>query len=308
MAKPKHEGKRTMSVKLEGVFPAMLTPFVRNGDQVDFDRGRDLARWLVDKGVHGLLIGGTTGEGLLMKLRERKRLLEDVIDEVGNEVAVIAHTGCLDTATTIELTRHAKDAHAVAAAVVVPGFFAHDHRALAQHFKAVAAAAKGFPIFLYNIPDYARNNLTPALVAELANMIENVVGLKDSAGNMVAFNNIVAKTPEEFCLLNGTDAYTYQALMSGASGCISITANAFPEIMVSIFANVKKSQFAKARAKQLALLRACEVLHHGPIIANHREALLLRGFDTGFSRPPTRELTAKEKKTLANALKAARLI
>ena len=100
-----------------GVIPALLTPFTKGGKHVDYEKGAGLAGFLADKGVHGLFVAGTTGEGMLMTLDERKRLLETVVKAVGKRVDVIAHTGCLDTASTIELTCHAAQAGARAAGI-----------------------------------------------------------------------------------------------------------------------------------------------------------------------------------------------
>ena len=109
-----------MSFIQGGVIPALLTPFTEGGKEVDFERAAGLAEFLADKGVNGLFVAGTTGEGMLMSLDERKQLLEIVVKAVGTRVDVIAHTGCMDTASTIDLTCHAAQAGAKAAAVPEP--------------------------------------------------------------------------------------------------------------------------------------------------------------------------------------------
>jgi len=151
-----------------GVIPALLTPFTKGGKSVDFEKAAGLAGFLADKGVNGLFVAGTTGEGMLMTLDERKRLLETVIKAVGTRVDVIAHTGCMDTASTIELTCHAAQAGAKAAGVVAPWFFGYDNLALEMHYRAVAGAVKGFPIMFYNLPACARNALSAAFMVDLA--------------------------------------------------------------------------------------------------------------------------------------------
>jgi dihydrodipicolinate synthase/N-acetylneuraminate lyase len=240
---------------------------------------------------------------------ERKRLLEALVDEVGRRIRVVAQTGCLDTGTTIELTRHAMAVGAAAAGVIAPPFYHYyDHRALIRHYKAVANAVKGFPVFLYNIPSYSGNTLTPALVLELAGAVDNVVGLKDSGFDMVALDRIIADAPAGFCVLNGIDPYTFQALVTGAAGSVAVSANAFPELFVSLFDAVKKGDLKTARAKQVLVGRAWDIFRHGPLVAVVKETLRLRGGDPGCVRPPQRELTVGEKKALARALEAAGLI
>ena len=212
-----------------GVIPALLTPFTKGGKSVDFEKAAGLAGFLADKGVNGLFVAGTTGEGMLMTLDERKRLLETVIKAVGTRVDVIAHTGCMDTASTIELTCHAAQAGAKAAGVVAPWFFGYDNLALEMHYRAVAGAVKGFPIMFYNLPACARNALSAAFMVDLAGKVENIQGVKDSSGDFVHMGEILSHAPKGFVVINGVDNYSYQALVTGAHGCVASAANVVPE-------------------------------------------------------------------------------
>jgi dihydrodipicolinate synthase/N-acetylneuraminate lyase len=297
-----------MSFHLEGVIPALLTPFTKGGKQVAYEQACALATRLADQGVHGIFPAGTTGEGMLMTLAERKRLIEELVKAVGKRVKVIAQTGCLDTASTIDLTCHAMEAGASAAGIVTPGFYAYDDAALIGHYTAVAAAAKGFPILLYNIPGCARNTLSPELIFDLAKRCDNIVGMKDSAGDMSALTRILAGAPKAFTVINGVDEYSFQALLSGAMGCVSSTANVVPEIFLAIFNNVRKGDLRAAWKAQTKLAEACRLFQYGRMVAYYKEGLRLRGFDPGFVRPPQRELTAAERKAFAQALSAAGIL
>ena len=291
-----------MRFRLEGVFPAMVTPFTKNGEQVDYDRAAALATRLAGQGVQGLFVAGTTGEGPLMTLSERKQLLETVVAAVGKRVKVLAHAGCFDTASTVELAKHARDSGAAAVGVVAPGFYGYDDVALKKHYTVVARAVKGFPVMLYNLPSCAKNVLHPSLVLDLARTVDNIVGLKDSAGNMAALGDVLAGAPKGFNVINGVDEYTYQAYLSGASGSVSSTANVFPELFLSIRENVEKGRLKKAWDAQVTLSAACAGFQYGARVAFYKEALRIRGFDPGYVRPPQREPTASESKRLAEAL------
>ncbi|HOZ47497.1 MAG TPA: dihydrodipicolinate synthase family protein [Candidatus Hydrogenedentes bacterium] len=297
-----------MKFNLEGVIPALLTPFTKNGDQVDYDSACALAVRLADQGVHGVFTCGTTGEGMLMTVEERKRALEAVVATVGKRIRVIAHTGALDTSTTIELTRHAAEAGAYAAGVVAPGFYAYDDTALFNHFEAIAGAVKGFPVLLYNIPGCARNKIGPELIVRLANQVDNIVGMKDSAGDIAALNRVLGDAPAAFRVINGVDEYSYNALLAGAAGCVSSTANVVPEVFLSIFDNVRKGNLKKAWASQVQLSHLCGVFQYGKMVAYYKEGLRLRGFDPGYVRPPQRELSGRERKAFAQALRDNGLI
>jgi len=288
-----------MKFHLEGVIPALLTPFTKNGENVDYEKACALAVRLAGQGVHGIFPCGTTGEGLLMTLGERKQLIAELVAAVGKKVKVIAHTGCLDTASTIELTRHAMECGAAAAGVVAPGFFGYDDAALARHYALVAGAVKGFPVLLYNIPGCAKNNLSPELIAQLAAKHDNIAGMKDSSGNMAALTRILAGMAKGFNVINGVDEYTYQALLAGANGSVSSTANVVPELFLAIFNGVRKGELKKAWASQVKLAAACTLFQYGKMVAYYKEGMRLRGFDAGHVRAPQRELTAPERNAFA---------
>ena len=295
-----------MKFELEGIFPAMLTPFTKNGARVDYDKACALATRLAKKGVHGLFVAGTTGEGPLMTVPERKELLEEVVGAVGKRIRVLAHTGAFDTDTAIELTQHAAEVGAAAAGVVTPGFYTYDDASLKQHFKAVARSVKGFPVMLYNIPGCAKNLLSLPVILELAK-IDNVVGLKDSTGVMQDQSLLRSEAPPDFVIINGCDEFSYQAYLSGMNGTVSSTANVVPELFLSIYKNVKKGNLKKAWSEQVKLGKACKLFQYGRMVAYYKEGLRMRGFDPGFVRPPQRELTAEELKAFRRNFKATGL-
>ncbi|GMW02369.1 MAG: 4-hydroxy-tetrahydrodipicolinate synthase [Candidatus Hydrogenedentota bacterium] len=297
-----------MSIRIEGIIPAMVTPFTKGGKQVDYEKAAGVAQHLAKKKVQGLFIAGTTGEGMLMSVAERKKLLETVIAAVGKHLKVIAHTGNFDTPSTIELTEHAAQAGAAAAGVVVPGFYTLDDDAITNHYKLVAASVKGFPILLYNIPGCAKNVLKPAVTIKLAKEVENIIGMKDSGGSISALNEVLAGKPKDFAVINGVDEYSMQAYAAGAQGSVSSTANVVPEIFLEIYGAAQKGDWKKAWASQIKLSNACKLYHYGARVAFYKEGLRLKGVDSGFVRPPQRELSAAEAKAFAKGVKDAGLV
>lgn len=296
-----------MKFHIEGLVPAMLTSFTKNGERVDYEKACALAVRLAGQGVAGIFPCGTTGEGLLMSLAERKQLIEELVPAVGNRIKVIVHVGCLDTASSVELARHAAQTGAAAVGVVAPGFYSYDDASLARHFKAVAAAA-ALPVFIYNIPGCAKNAVSPELVVRLANQVDNIIGLKDSSGNIQNVIRVLDGAPKGFNLLNGVDEYTYQAMLTGANGSVTSTANVAPWLFLNIYKELKKGNLKKARVCQTRLTGACGVFQYGRMVARYKEGLRLRGFDAGYVRPPQRELTAAERKTFAKQFKEAGLL
>jgi len=261
----------------------------------------------VKRGASGLFPCGTTGEGLLMTPEERKTVAEEVVQAVGKKALVIIQTGALDTATTIELTRHAQEIGAHAAGVVAPGFYGYDDAALELFYRSVAKAVPGFPVLLYNIPGCAKNYLKPDLIAKLAE-IDNIVGVKDSTCDMIQLTQLLSAVPKDFNVINGVDDYGYQAFLAGAKAAVSGTSNAVIDLYLGVYTNLKKGNLKQAWSWQVRQSEACRIFEYGRMSSMVKEGMRLRGFDAGYVRPPQRELTNAEKKALAKRMEKAGLI
>jgi dihydrodipicolinate synthase/N-acetylneuraminate lyase len=288
-----------MRFKMEGIVTAMVTPFTRGGEFVDFDKIAGIAEGILGFGVHGLFVCGTTGEGLLMHADERREVLREALSVARKRAKVIAHTGALDTATTIELTRDAAEAGAHAAAIVAPSFYPYDDRAIEEYYAAIAKAVPDFPVFLYNIPGFARNKISIDSVLRLAEAHDNIVGIKDSSGDMCYLGKLIAAVPKGFLVFNGCDEFGHQALAAGCVGAVSGTSNAFGDIYVKLFNAARANKHDEARKQQHRLNRVCAGLTYGGTLAMFKQAMRLRGIEAGYTRPPQRSLTAQEKKVVA---------
>ncbi len=164
---------------LSGVITAMATPFEEDG-ALDLESARALATHLVENGSHGLVVAGTTGESPTLSDEEKLRLLDAVLDEVGDRATVIAGTGSNDTRHSVELTGAAAKAGAHAVLVVTPYYNKPSRAGLRAHFHAVAEAAGETPVVLYNIPSRCAINVPPDMLADLARELPNVVGVKQA--------------------------------------------------------------------------------------------------------------------------------
>lgn len=294
--------------RIGGVIPAMTTPFTRNGETVDTGAAVALAQALVDRGVDGLFPCGTTGEGLLLSLDERRDLLEAVCRAVGERVSVIAHTGCLDTRGAILLTRHARDIGAAAAAVIAPPCYRYDDDALFAHFRAVADAVPGFPVLLYNLPEFAGNPLSADFVLRLARELENIVGIKDSGGSLARVARLAAEAPRGFIVINGVDDHTCAARMAGAHGSVASMANLVPEWFRAIYDGLAQHDHERALAAQRRLSQITAVIPDSAFIGGLKAALRMRGLEAGCVRPPQREATDQERRDIEQGLRSLGLI
>ena len=291
-----------MRFSVDGIISAMVTPFTADGEFVDFDKVGPLVNWLEQKGITGLFPCGTTGEGQLLSPDERRETLEEVVATADKKTLVVAHTGAPDLATTIELTQHAQECGAKAAGVVAPSFYSYDDKALYQFFRRIAKAVPEFPVLLYNIPGCTHNPLSGDLILRLAENCDNIVGIKDSSGDMGLLTRLLGGAPKGFNVINGSDGYGYQFFRAGGKAVVSGTSNVCAELYVSIHKSLRENRPKKAWNDQVTLEKACRVFEYGAKVSVFKEGMRLRGFDPGAVRPPQRELTGAETRKLAKGL------
>jgi 4-hydroxy-tetrahydrodipicolinate synthase len=279
----------------------MVTPFDEKG-RIDEDATCQVADFLLDQGVEGLLIAGSTGEGMLLTLHERKILCELVVDHVDDRVPVIVHTGCITTASTIDLTCHAGSAGAAAASVICPYYYGLDDQSLFEHFNAVADAVPDLPIFLYAFPANAGNDVSPSLLKQLHETAPNIVGIKSTNRDLTQLQKYLEVTGPDFTALNGVDGLMLAGLSLGAKGQVSGTANAFPAAFRALYDAFQVGDLQMARSKQRLINRVRLILWDGFHPACFKAALTLRGIPAGHVRPPMRELSAAEFKDIERGL------
>lgn len=287
------------------VIPAMVTPFDAGG-AVDYGRAGELARHLVDLGCDGIVVAGSTGEAPVLDDGEKERLLAAVVEAVGERVFVWAGTGTYDTRHTVELSRRAEAAGADGLLVVAPYYNKPPQEGLFRHFQAVAGAVS-LPILLYNIPGRTGVNLAPATVARLAE-IPNIVGIKESTGNLDQASEIRALTPPEFLIYSGDDSLTLPLLAVGAHGVISVAAHLVGDRLQAMIAAFERGDVAGARAIHLELLPLFKGLFVTTNPIPVKAALRLNGWDVGGLRLPLVPPAPAEEETLRRILGALGLL
>ena len=283
---------RTAARAGRGLVVPLLTPLTEDGENLDITALEALTEFLIRSGVQGLTTCGTTGEFALLKHTERRQVTEVVVKQAAGRVPVVAHTGAITSAETIALTRHAQECGADAASVVTPYFYGLTEQALLAHYEAVSAAAPDFPLFLYNIPQRAGNNLSSSVVAEITRRCPNVVGIKDSSGNLGQLAQDRMMVNRRFYTLVGSDNLILAGLANGADGAVAGNANVFPEPFVSLFKAVAGGDWASAGAFQDKVTAGAGILGNGSDLSLFKGVLRRRGLETGPVRRPL--VTASE--------------
>ena len=246
----------------KGIFPALVTPFTA-GDEVDETAFRELIRFVLPH-VNGVVPCGTTGEFSSMTLEEKKRTIEICLDEVAGRVPVLAGTGCQSTRETLELTDWAKGAGATGALVVAPYFLKPAFNEVFDHFQQVDRV--GLPIVLYNIPQCAGTHFRWWTAEGMGLAMENVVGMKDSSGDMPFFMAALEKLRGTIGLFVGHDEVVGAALLAGADGAILASANLIPDIWQEIYQAAQRgdAEFVRRRHKEIQILTRIVVRKGSP--------------------------------------------
>ena len=266
---------------LKGIMPALVTPFTRE-EEIDEEAMRRLIRHVLPH-VNAVVPVGTTGEFVYLSEDEKRRLIDITIDEVGGQRPVIAGTGCANTKDTVALTQYAKDAGAHAALVVAPFYLKPAFNEVYEHYEAVSKV--GIPIILYNIPQTAGTHYR-WWTAEGMAYLDNVVGIKDSSGDMPFLMALFEKVKGQIAIICGHDEIVMAALAAGADGAILATANLIPDIWQEIYTHIQEGRIEEAQERQRDVQRLVRIVARCGSTQAVKEGLRMMGIDVGDSRHP----------------------
>jgi 4-hydroxy-tetrahydrodipicolinate synthase len=292
--------------QIRGVITALVTPFDGQG-RVDEDALKRLVEYQIRAGVHGLNPCGTTGEHALLTLEERRQIAEIVVQAARRRVPVFVQTGTASTEGTIALTRHAQKIGADAATVVTPFYYHPGDEGIVEHYVRVAQSVPDLPIFLYNIPQQTGNNLSPALVAAIVERCLNVVGMKDSSGNLQQVIDSVPLRGGRFNIAMGSDGLVLSALVAGAQASVSGNANVFPELFVELFQAYWRGDLSAAQLAQARIQHVRRILKDGSDLSLYKAILERRGLPVGGVRAPLVDAAGASVNACMSAFESAGL-
>jgi 4-hydroxy-tetrahydrodipicolinate synthase len=269
----------------KGIFPALVTPFDEN-DRVDEAAYRELIRFVLPH-VNGVVPCGTTGEFSYMTMEEKKRAVEICLDEVQRSrgrVPVVAGTGTMSTRETLELTAWAKEAGVTGALVVAPYFLKPNFNEVYDHFKAVNEI--GLPIILYNIPQCAGTHFKWWTAEGMALDLDNVVGIKDSSGDIAFLDALFEKVKGSIGIFCGHDEVVQPALAAGADGAILASANLIPDVWQKIYQATQEGDLPTAQEWQARIQKLVRIVVRCSSTQAVKEGLRMMGLRMSDSRHP----------------------
>ena len=296
-------------MNLAGVFIPAVTPFDPVTGDIDIVAMRtNLRSWLAHP-VHGIVIGGSTGEAVLLSREERRSLIEAADDAMSDDRVLIAGTGVESTRATVRLGQDAADAGADAVLVQPPAYFlgAMTPEALREHYTAVADASP-VPVIIYQAPlRFSTLEFPHGLVAELSNH-PNIVGIKDSRGSLEKVGELLDCTEDDFAVIVGDGGGFYAALEMGAAGGILGLANLAPAETSEIY-----QRFAQGRSREAGRIQERVGPVHKKVVAGCgvpgvKAAVGLLGGYGGSPRPPLRPLPEGKVAEVEAVLRRARLL
>jgi 4-hydroxy-2-oxoglutarate aldolase len=288
-------------VDLSGVYPALTTPFAADASVSLADLKHNIERYNRTSLV-GYVVLGSTGESVLLSRAEMDRILATVKEAATTEKRLIAGTGAESTAETIDRTKRAAELGYHFALVKTPYYYkpAYTPEVFLAHYRRVADASP-IPVLLYSVPVFTGVALEAPEVAALAEH-PNIVGIKESSGNVQRIAEIVSSTPRAFQMLVGSASSVLPSLAVGACGAILALASALPEKCVALYDAVRRGHADEARELQNALLKASKGIVSEAGIAGVKFAMDQRGYRGGLPRLPLLPLSERSQQGIVELL------
>jgi 4-hydroxy-tetrahydrodipicolinate synthase len=290
--------------KFHGVVPAMATPFTAD-ERFDEGRTRELIEWYLASGVHGISVAGSQGEFFSLERDEHLKLLEVAVKTIGGRVPLYAGTGAVTTREAIRLTQAAESLGADLALVITPYFAQPTQDELVEHYTAIARATK-LPVMLYNNPPRTSVNVLPPTLVRCMQAADNIVGIKDSSGDITQAVEYLLLSARRALLFSGRDTVALALLMHGGHGTISPAANVFPRLMVRLYDAFRAGDLKEAArlSDVFAPLRAAWAWGSFPVVI--KEAMALVGRSAGPARRPIAPLPPQKRADLKAVVETIR--
>lgn len=284
-----------------GIMPALVTPLDEN-EKLNVESFKGIIEYVLDAGVHGLFVLGSTGESYAFGLDEKVEIIKAALEINNGRVPVYVGVGGITTRDSIKLAREAEKLGVDGISVITPSFITPNYEELKKHFIDIAASVK-IPVMLYNNVGRTNVDVPPKLVAELSK-IDNIVGIKDSSGDMnkmAEHNRLTAD--ENFAVFSGRDTIIFGNLMYGGKGAVAATAGIAPKIVVGIYNAYMEGNYELAKELQYKLTPLRNSFNLTSFPGLMKEALNLMGYNVGKTFAPIGPISEENKEILKGILR-----
>jgi 4-hydroxy-tetrahydrodipicolinate synthase len=289
-------------MQLRGIIPPVATPMQANED-LDLPRFRWFLDHLMTNGVHGIFVLGTNSEFYALDETEKQQVIATAVEHVHGRVPVFAGTGAETTREAVRLTRMAEREGVQGVSVITPYFVSPSQQEIFDHYRRIAENT-ALPVMLYNNPATCGGvKIDVDTVARLAE-IPNILGVKDSSGDLQNTCELIRAVPPRFSVLMGRDTLIFHGLISGARGAVPATGNIAPRLLVEIYETFARGDLAASLAAQRRLSPLRLALALGTAPGGVKAALSLMGLSIGPSRAPVAPLSPDKQQKMRAVLEA----
>ena len=293
-------------MKIEGIIPPVATPMQANED-LDLPRLRWFLDHLITSGVHGVFVLGTNSEFYALDDYEKQQVIATTVEHVRGRVPVYAGTGAETTREAVRLTKMAQKEGVQGVSVITPYFVLPNQQEIYDHYRRIAENTS-LPVVLYNNPATCGGlKIDVETVARLAE-IPNILGVKDSSGDLQNTIEYIRVVPERFSVMMGRDTLIFHAMLAGARGAVPATGNIAPRLLVEIYETFVRGDQAGSMAAQKKLSPVRMSLTLGTAPGGVKAALQMLGMSIGPSRSPVGPLSPDKMQKMKAALQSAGLL
>lgn len=291
--------------ELKGIIAPFTTAFTEGG-AVDLDLVQPQVDWLIENGVHGLAAGGSTGEGHVLERDEYQKLMERTAQAINGRVPLVAGIIASSTAEVAARGNCVKDLGVAALQITPPHYlFRPDDDAMVRHFAEIHAACD-VPILIYNVVPWCY--LSPDLLLRIMDEVPGVLGVKQSAGDMKLFADLVRRAKPENLIFSAVDAMLYSSYQLGAPGAIAAILTAAPGPSVQLWNAVIEQNWDTGRNLHERLMPLWDAIGVDNMPSLVKYAQHLQGLDAGHARRPTSPATDEQKRLVRDALENLGLV
>ncbi|HWG45295.1 MAG TPA: 4-hydroxy-tetrahydrodipicolinate synthase [Gemmataceae bacterium] len=290
---------------IQGIIPPVATPMQANED-LDLPRLKWFIDHLIANGVHGIFVLGTNSEFYSLDEREKQEVIATAVAHVNKRVPVYAGTGAETTREVVRLTKMAEREGVDGVSVITPYFISPTQQEIYDHYRRIAEHTR-LPVILYNNPGTCGGvKIDVDTVARLAE-VPNILGIKDSSGDLQNTNELIRVVPPRFSVLMGRDTLIFSALMFGARGAVPATGNIAPALLAEIYNTFQRGDLEASKTAQLRLNPLRLALGLGTAPGAVKAALHMLGLPIGPCRSPVSGVSAEKLPKMREALEAAGL-
>ncbi len=285
-------------MEIHGIIPPVATPLDAN-EELDLPRLKWFLDHLIGTGVHGLFVLGTNSECYAFDEREKQAIIVTAVAHVNRRLPVFAGTGAITTREAIRLTKMAEREGADGVSVITPFFISPTQQEIFDHYRRIAESTR-LPVLLYSNPANCGGVRIEVDTAARLAEIPNIVGIKDSSGDLQNTNELIRVVPDRFAVLMGRDTLIYPALIFGAKGAVPATANFASALAVAIYEAFRRGDHAAAKAAQLRLNPLRLALSLGTTPGSVKAALTAAGNVAGPLARSRRAAVGRERSEIEN--------